>query len=72
MKYGNNELRERWKAIKRQAWNDDEFNEQVEKFEKYAVEEFQRVQKNANIKLRMEKSLQTAINPVSTFGMVFV
>ena len=53
MKYGNNELRERWKAIKRQAWNDDEFNEQVEKFEKYAVEEFQRVQKNANIKLRI-------------------
>ena len=53
MKYGNNELRERWKAIKRQAWNDDEFNEQVEKFEKYAVEEIQRVQKNANIKLRI-------------------
>ena len=53
MKYGNNELRERWKAIKRQAWNDDEFNEQVEKFEKYAVEEIQQVQKNANIKLRI-------------------
>ena len=53
MKYSNNELRERWKAIKRQAWNDDEFNEQVEKFEKYAVEEIQRVQENANIKLRL-------------------
>ena len=61
MKYSNNELRERWKAIKRQAWNDDEFNEQVEKFEKYAVEEIQRVQENANIKLRL---LEENINKI--------
>ncbi len=40
MKYGNNELRERWKAIKRQAWNDDEFNEQVEKFENTQLKKF--------------------------------
>lgn len=45
MKYGNNELRERWKAIKRQAWNDDEFNEQVEKFENTQLKNFNECKK---------------------------
>lgn len=45
MKYSNNELRERWKAIKRQAWNDDEFNEQVEKFENTRLKKFNECKK---------------------------